>query len=286
MWSMVASCTGEHVADVRAMDGDERRLACSRGEALSELHLPRSNGLWQMRLDDHFWGFPYTRRRSSLPSSGGVEEKECPDAVNTAWIRLVTPREDDTNRSRWNTDLTWRVVQSASFAEISIAARRMIRRKQRSHDVEKLVAAQHGYLISFVAAQHQEGEHWDVSRAIGELAWALAKESEMPKEDFGALVRQRRKERGLPVVPCDQVLPEVQSRRELPQLPDESQEYHDAHGEAHMRTKVAEFRVWQAQIALEEAEERILPTRELEMLEATYLHELATYEAACVMVEN
>lgn len=58
---------------------------------------------------------------------------DCPDAVNTAWIRLVTPREDDTNRSRWDTDALWRVDQSPTFADVPVAARRMIRRKQRAH---------------------------------------------------------------------------------------------------------------------------------------------------------
>jgi hypothetical protein len=106
---------------------------------------------------------------------------DCPDAVNTAWIRFATPRVDDTNRSRWDTDPMWRVVQSASFAKVPIAARRMIRRKQRSHDIEKLVAAQYGYFISFTCEQYEEGEQWDVSRAIGKLAEALVRESEKPR---------------------------------------------------------------------------------------------------------
>jgi hypothetical protein len=87
-----------------------------------------------------------------------------PDAVNTAWICLVTLREDDTNRSRWDTDPAWRVVQSATFAAVRVAARRMIRRKQRAYDVDNLVAALYGCLISFVGEQYQEGEQWNVSR--------------------------------------------------------------------------------------------------------------------------
>ena len=59
----------------------------------------------------------------------------------------------------------------------------MIRCKQRVHDMEKLVAAQYGYLVSFTAAQFQEGEQWGVSLAIRELAKAFVKESEKPEED-------------------------------------------------------------------------------------------------------
>jgi len=168
---------------------------------------------------------------------------ECPDAINTAWIRLVTPREDDTNRSRWDTDPLWRVVQSPRFADAPIAARRMIRRKQRSHDVEKLVAALYGYLISLVAAQHQEGERWDVSRAVRELATSLVKESEKPKKDFGELVRQRRKERGLPVLQRESVLPPLSVRRTglglgSPVLPTEGADQREGMGMAHQRASV------------------------------------------------
>src|SRR5262249_2893384 len=40
----------------------------------------------------------------------------CPAAVDVAWIRRVVPREGESNRSRWDTDPAWRVVQSAAFA--------------------------------------------------------------------------------------------------------------------------------------------------------------------------
>jgi hypothetical protein len=58
-----------------------------------------------------------------------------------------------------------------------------------------------------VAELHPEGGTWDVSRAFGEAAEALIKESEKPEKDFGALVRERRKARGLPEAACDKVLP-------------------------------------------------------------------------------
>ena len=77
----------------------------------------------------------------------------------------------------------WHVIQSPSFTEVLAAVRRMIRCKQRAHDMEKLVAAQYGYLVSFTAAQFQEGEQWGVSLAIRELAKAFVKESEKPEED-------------------------------------------------------------------------------------------------------
>ncbi len=213
---------------------------------------------------------------------------DCPDAINTAWIRLVNPREDESNRSRWDTDPAWRVVQSATFADAPVAARRLIRRKQRAHDAQKLVAAQYGYLISFVAAQHQEGEQWDVSRAIGELAQALVKESEKPKKDFGALVRQRRKERGLPVIPREPFLPALHPDPHIEPRPSlaVAQEGTDPVEEARIRVTIAEFRLQQALSALEHAEERLPSAHEVELLESTYLGELATYEAAVAMAEH
>ena len=62
----------------------------------------------------------------------------CPDAVDVAWIRRVVPDEGDSRRSRWPTDPTWRVVQSATFTDAPAEARRLIRRKQRGHDVKVL----------------------------------------------------------------------------------------------------------------------------------------------------
>jgi hypothetical protein len=62
----------------------------------------------------------------------------CPDAIDVAWIRRVVPEESDSRRSRWPTDPVWCVVQSATFADAPVEARRLIRRRQRGQDTKKL----------------------------------------------------------------------------------------------------------------------------------------------------
>jgi hypothetical protein len=172
----------------------------------------------------------------------------------------------------------------------------LIRRKQQAHDVAQLVRAQYGYLVSFVALQHEAGERWDVSRAVGALAGALVAESEKPKKDFGELVRTRREARGLTVEPCAATLPELPRRRSLeplpmPDGPDTAEEQRKegeegawagtgACEEARLRAKVAKFRARQAHEALEEAEASGQCTDKLEALEQAYLREVATCRAA------
>jgi hypothetical protein len=177
-------------------------------------------------------------------------------------------------RPRWDTDALRRVDQSPTFADVPVAARRMIRRKQRSHDVEKLVSAEYGYLITFTAAQFQEGEQWDVSRALRELATALVKASEKPKKNFGELVRMRRKERGLPVLQREPVLPALPTPRTslqltVPVLPTDGTDHQEGEGIGivHRRASVAAIRMSQAYQALEEAELRMQPSRDLEQWE-------------------
>jgi hypothetical protein len=64
----------------------------------------------------------------------------------------------------------------------------------------------YGYLVSRVALRHPEGGTWTLARALGEALPALeALEAEKGK-DFGELVRERRRQRGLPVPVADRVL--------------------------------------------------------------------------------
>ena len=88
--------------------------------------------------------------------------------MDVAWIRRVVPEETDSRRSRWPTDPVWRVVQSATFADGPAEARRLIRRKQRGHDVKVLDHGQYGYLASRTAILHPKGGQWTLSRALGE----------------------------------------------------------------------------------------------------------------------
>jgi hypothetical protein len=152
------------------------------------------------------------------------------------------------------------------------------------------IADNYAVVRSPVLDEHEEGERWDVSRAIRAVADALVVESEKPKKDFGALVRARRKDRGLSVGPREAVLPQVRPRRggEPPFMlsADGEEECADTYGEARLRVKIAEFRAQQAHQALEEAEASACCTTELEALEQAYLHELATYDAARQIVAN
>jgi hypothetical protein len=129
--------------------------------------------------------------------------------VDVAWIRRVTPVEGDTNRSRWPTDPTWQVVQGATFTDVDPSARRLMRRAQRLCSVEHLDAVAFGFLVSRTAYLHPDGETWDVSWAARELVEALSKIAEGPDKEFGRLVRERRRERGLPVAPAASILPDL-----------------------------------------------------------------------------
>ena len=80
----------------------------------------------------------------------------------------MVPEESDSRRSRWPTDPVWHVVQSATFADAPAEARRLIRRKQRGHDVKVLDHGQYGYLASRTAILHPDGGQWTLSRALGE----------------------------------------------------------------------------------------------------------------------
>src|SRR5262249_18707352 len=62
----------------------------------------------------------------------------------------------------------------------------------------------YGYLVSRVARRHPDGGAWTVSRALGEVRHARAVRR---GKDCGALVRERRRQRGLPVPIAEKVLP-------------------------------------------------------------------------------
>lgn len=126
---------------------------------------------------------------------------------------------------------------------------------------------------------------YDISKAVAEAYVALEAESRRPNKDFGALVRQRRKERGLPVLAREHVLPlwcpavplNVPSR-----LPDTTASEHPD-DEAHVRVKIAEFRVWQAYRLLADGEGHGVSPHMLDALEEAYMQELKTWEAAAAI---
>jgi hypothetical protein len=216
----------------------------------------------------------------------GLADEPCPDAVNVAWLRLVVPSEGESNHARWETDPTWRVIQAASFTPTAALApaRRLIRRAEHTRCAEQLDGILYGLLVRRVAELHPEGEHWDVSRALGEVAPALAEVATQPDKDFGQRVRARRQELGLPVAPAGKVLP---LRASLPsQEPPEALAALDAEPpeteqeRAAWRVLLAERRMREAHLALEAAEQRTAPTRELEGAVAAFGQAVAVYAAA------
>ncbi len=131
----------------------------------------------------------------------------CPEAVDVAWIRRVVPREGESNRSRWDTDPMWRVVQQASFTPAPLPIRRLIRRKQREHDVTRLNKGILGYVAKREALLHLDPEGRDVSLALRDLVAQLGKELQAKGEQFDQAVRRKRQEAGLPVRIAGKVLP-------------------------------------------------------------------------------
>jgi hypothetical protein len=242
---------------------------------------------------------------AAVVGRGGVDADACPDAVDVAWIRRVVPDAGDTNRYRWPTDPVWHVVQGAVFAEAPAQARRLIRRRQRGADVAVLDTGQFGYLVSRVAQLHPNGGHWTPSRALGEALPALeaveAKKQAKTGMDFGELVRERRRQRGLPLPLADKVLPfrayppadtsadaSASHEQVLPAVGPTPAAATAADTNApavdprQRRAEVAEGRVAEAWARLAAAEQAGSMRRVLGRLEAAYLAELATYQSALV----
>jgi hypothetical protein len=219
----------------------------------------------------------------------GVRCVSAASQVDVAWIRRVVP-DADTNRSRWQTDPVWQLVQMAPFSEAPTKARRLMRREQQVHAVEQLDAGAYGYLISRTALLHPQGETFDVSMGLRGLVQALTNMAAYPEKEFGALVRQRRRKRGLPVAPSGKVLPffprycgdDLSACATLDALAERMLQ--DAlHGDELQaaRLRLAERRVREAFIALEEAERRDDALDRLARCRSTYHRELANYETQC-----
>jgi hypothetical protein len=251
-----------------------------RREALRVLHLPQ---LPERRLLDDPWQL-LEQLPAVFATVVGQADEPCPDAVNVAWVRLVVPCDEDTNRARWETDPVWHVIQAAPFAPTPAAARRLIRRTQHTRCAEQLDAILYGVLKRRVAELHPKGEEWDISRALAEAAAALTEIAAQPGKDFGAQVRTCRQELGLPVAPTCTVLPlrALQLSVDPPDVlaaldaepPEAEQE------RAIWRRCAAERRMREAYVLLEEAEQQGMPVGELESLAAIFEHETAVYEAA------
>jgi hypothetical protein len=253
-----------------------------RRQAIRALHLPNIP-------DAHALDDPWTMLEHLeviFATVVGLADERCPDAVNVSWLRLVVPSDQETNHARWETDPTWRVIQAAAFtpAPALAQARRLIRRTEHTRCAEQLDGILYGLLVRRVAELHPEGEHWDVSRALGDAAPALRELAGQPDKDFGQRVRSRRQELGLPMAPASKVLPLrvspplLESPEVLAALdaepPDAEQE------RAAWRTRLVERRMREAHLALEEAEQRGASQRELERATGAFVQVVAVYEAA------
>jgi hypothetical protein len=268
-----------------------RHEARLRRDALRTLGLPTEI---QGTLDDPWiflehlaevWG--YVVGRPPHRDSAVTDCAAAASLVDVAWIRRVVP-DADSNRSRWPTDLVWQVVQAAPFTNAPTKARRLMRREQRVHAVEQLDAGAYGYLVSRTALLHPKGESFDVSMGLRGLIDALTKIATQPEKDFGELVRTRRRKSGLPVTPADKVLPVLPTWSNddpvagavLDAAVETVFAGDSLTDELHIaRVRLAERRMAEALLALEQAGLSQVSAHEVAQLEQIYAQELTAYRA-------
>jgi hypothetical protein len=269
-----------------------RHEARLRRDALRTLGLPADV---QGSLDDPWtflehlavvWG--YVVGQAPHPNDTSTHCATTVSPVDVAWIRRVVP-DADTNRSRWPTDSVWQLVQAAPFTDAPTNARRLIRREQHVHAVEQLDAGAYGYLVSRTALLHPKGETFDVSMGLRGLFDALTTIAAQPDKDFGELVRQRRRKRGLPVAPTGNVLPFFVTQHHHdsggPDATDTAAEI-DLRAESSAddlraaRQRLAERRLTEALLALEAASLGGVTPQQRRRLEEWYQQELTLYEHA------
>jgi hypothetical protein len=174
------------------------------------------------------------------------------------------------------------VVQSATFADAPVEARRLIRRRQRGHDAKKLDQGQYGYLASRTAILHPDGGRWTLSRAIGEAPPQLEAVEREQGIDFGDLVRERRRQRGLPLPIAEKMLPFRPTC-----TPDATSEYQllagydglSATEPCQFQAALAEGRVAEACADLQAAEMSGASRQVLDRLEEAYFTKVATYRS-------
>jgi hypothetical protein len=179
-------------------------------------------------------------------------------------------------------------VQSPTFSTAPAPARRLIRRREHTRCAEQLDGILYGLLARRVAELHPAGEEWDISRALGDVAPALEDLSAQQEKDFGQRVRTRRQELGLPVAPAGKMLPLRASQPPLDspaglgaldaEPPVTEQE------RALWRVRLAERRMREAYLALEETEQRGAQWREPERLADVFTQVSALYGAAFASV--
>jgi hypothetical protein len=131
----------------------------------------------------------------------------CPEAVDVAWLRRVAPREGESNRSRWDTDPVWRVVQAAPFTPAPLACRRLMRRTQQQYDMRTVDRGLLGLLKRREALLRADPTGRDLSLALRDAMAGLERELAAKGEPFDEAVRRKRQDCGLPVPLAGRVLP-------------------------------------------------------------------------------
>lgn len=184
-----------------------RHEARLRRDALRTLGIPESqlaafDDPWQM-LEHQQDLFGYVVGR---PTATAVAT-DCPQVVDVAWLRRVVPTSEETNRSRWPTDPVWAVVQDPCFTDVPVEVRRLIRRAVRSQRIEQRDRGGYGLLVSRTALAFADPRFWNLEYAMGRWYTAFEEESEKPGKAFHELVRQRRRELGVPAPPEERILP-------------------------------------------------------------------------------
>jgi len=246
----------------------------------------------------------------------------CPEMVDVAWLRRVVPRAGESNRSRWDTDPVWRVVQQATFTPASLAIRRLVRRIQHEHEVRRLDKGILGYVAKREALLHPDPAGRDISLALRDLVEPLDRELYGKGEHFDQAVRRKRQEAGLPVRLATKVLP-LRPRQERSTLAADRQSITDleqqlaalsmdtqvslprgadadiADGSAAMSTRPSHWRTWaelrahsaevrmrQAYAALESAELVDEAPKELDRLGQVFMRATAAYDAALFLSQR
>ncbi|MBA3825199.1 MAG: hypothetical protein H0X24_15035, partial [Ktedonobacterales bacterium] len=210
-----------------------------------------------------------------------------PGMPDSAWIRRVLPT-DDSNRSRWPTHPAWRIVQAATFTPSPDVVRQLMKIEQQSSDIDRRVRVIYGALVSAVALAVPQGEGWDVSRALTEIAPLLVEEAEVPGKEFGALVRDRKRRFHLPIQQWDKVAPERPAAAQMDQPdPAELDQEPAGHFErAWWHLELAERRMREVLDLLTQARQQRASPEQLRELEAAYQHETLARDAALHALEH
>ncbi len=159
--------------------------------------------------------------------------------------------------------------------------------EQHVHVVEQLDAGAYGYLVSWTALLHPKGETFDVSMGLRGSFDTLTKIAGQPDKDFGELVRKRRRKRGLPVASVGKVLPLLPIHRDddpaeqcALDVAAERILQETAQGDELLaaRIRLAERRLREALLALDQAEVVNAPAWKRGGLEDAYGQEMKAYE--------